>query len=593
MPRIHILPDHLVNQIAAGEVVERPSSVVKELIENALDAGSRSVAIALTAGGKQAIAIADDGQGMGRDDALLAFDRHATSKIASFEDLAQISTLGFRGEALAAVAAVSKVELRTAERPGEGYRIKVEGGRILAVEPVAHPTGTAIEVRSLFWNVPARRQFLKGPEVELRRAVEVIEGYALAYPEIRFTLDHGGRELLVAPALEAAPTAHRTRIAALFGDELARHLVAIDSGESERAWLSGFLGPREGNRARRSFVFVNRRLVRDRAILATFYRAVREEWKSEEFPSLFLFFDLPAAEVDVNVHPQKAEVRFRDPELLGRLEGRLRAALAQVPREVAAPVRPPQGRPASLFASDGLGAKEGDAAPEGEEIREPAVPMPSGWKIAEAAYAPAQRSPVPLSGRDGEVRPHRFLGQYKASLLLLEGPDGLYLIDQHVAHERVLYERLRRELAVESPPSQTLVEPKLLELGASERLRLLELAPELARSGFALSELSEGTVGISAIPAALKASQALALLEALAADRGEGESGVGARLLDHLAAALACRAAVKMHRPLSAVAAERLAAELFRCEQPYACPHGRPIVMTLTDAELERRFGRR
>ncbi|MBV8199417.1 MAG: DNA mismatch repair endonuclease MutL, partial [Acidobacteria bacterium] len=331
MSRIHLLPDPLVSQIAAGEVVERPASVVKELIENALDAGARDVEVLLEAGGKSRIAVADDGCGMGADDALLAFDRHATSKIASFADLERVGTLGFRGEALAAIASVARVELVTAEAAGGGHRVLIEGGRVRLAEPLARPRGTTLDVRSLFFNVPARRKFLKSPETELRRAVEMVQGYALARPDVRWRLLHEGRTLLdLLPAgVGAGAEGLRQRVAQLFGGDLGARLLAIgepgalaeaseaghggdgaeaghggdgrDGGEAGSAAgerIGGLLGTPETARGRRQFVFVNRRLLRDRAVLATFYRAVREEWKSDDPPALFLFLDLPPEEVD-------------------------------------------------------------------------------------------------------------------------------------------------------------------------------------------------------------------------------------------------------------------------------------------------------
>ncbi len=707
--RIHLLADPLVSQIAAGEVVERPASVVKELIENALDAGAREVEVHLEAGGKGRVTVADDGCGMGASDALLAFDRHATSKIASFADLERVGTLGFRGEALAAIASVARVELVTAERPGEGHRVLIEGGRVRVAEPLARPRGTTLDVRSLFFNVPARRKFLKAPETELRRALEVAQGYALARPDVRWRVLHEGRALLdLLPA--AGPEGPRQRIAQLFGDELAARLVDIGpSGESgpigpigedgavgdggtlgrgpeigaigagsengaigaigaigasgaigesgaigaiplpdgaaeagaawqerlgglvpaERERIGGLVGSPETARGRRQFVFVNRRLLRDRAVLATFYRAVREEWRSDDFPALFLFLDLPPAELDVNVHPQKAEVRFRDPRLLDRVAEALRQALARARGEVAAPLRRPAAdAPAVPFAWQGLGGPPTPAAwggwgssgggpypeipvPAGsralpDEIAEvgggaPAVAAavagaPPPARLATGSDQPPARAPGPLSGRHGEARPFRLLGQYKGTLILLEGPDGLYLVDQHVAHERILYERLRRSLAAATPPSQVLLSPLLLDLSPAERLRLLELVPALEPCGFGLTVLSGQTLALTAVPAVLSAGQAEALLAALADGSPAGEpsdGGLGFRVLDALAASLACKAAVKMHHPLSPPEMESLLTELFAAEQPYACPHGRPIVLQMTDSDLERRFGRR
>jgi DNA mismatch repair protein MutL len=590
MSRIHLLADPLVSQIAAGEVVERPASVVKELIENALDAGAREIEVLLEAGGKGRVAVADDGCGMGADDALLAFDRHATSKIASFADLERVGTLGFRGEALAAIASVARVELVTAERPGDGHRVLIEGGRVRVAEPVARPRGTTLDVRSLFFNVPARRKFLKAPETELRRALEAAQGYALARPDVRWRVLHEGRVLLdLLPA--AGPEGPRQRIAQLFGDELASHLVEIGAiGGAEPERIGGLVGSPETARGRRQFVFVNRRLLRDRAVLATFYRAVREEWKSDDVPALFLFLDLPPEELDVNVHPQKAEVRFRDPRLLDRVAAALRQALARARGEVAAPLRQPAGTaPAVPFAWQGLGMP-GEVAEVGGEVR------PPPGRLAMPSYAPPQRAVVPLSGRRGEVRPFRLLGQYKGTLILLEGPDGLYLVDQHVAHERILYERLRRSLAAATPPSQVLLSPLLLDLSPAERLRLLELAPALEACGFGLTALSGQTLALTAVPAVLSAGEAEALLGALADDPSAGapaDGGLGPRVLDALAASLACKGAVKMHHPLSPHEMEALMSELFAAEQPYACPHGRPIVLQMTDSDLEHRFGRR
>jgi len=626
--RIHLLNDHLVSQIAAGEVVERPASVVKELVENALDAGASEVRVELEGGGKTRVAVADDGCGMGRDDALLAFDRHATSKIESFEDLERVATLGFRGEALAAIAAVSRVELATADRPGDGTRVAIEGGRVRVAEPAGRPRGTTIEVRSLFFNVPARRKFLKTPETELRRALEVVQGYALARPEVRFTVVHEGRTLLDALASahpEGDPSALRERIGQIFGAPFAGRLAEIppapdEIGPGAELAITGFVGAPETARSHRRLTFVNRRLLRDRAILATFYRAVREGWKSDDFPALFLFLDLPPEEVDVNVHPQKAEVRFRDPRILDRLALALARGLDRARGEEPAPLRFPPMRPDMPpdarvpFAWQGLGEPTPAAwnrpRPEpwggASEVREPA-PVYAGaaegsvgapGRLAAPSYAPLARAPVPLSGRSGEVRPFRLLAQYKGTLLLLEGPDGLYLIDQHVAHERILYERLRRALAAERTPVQSLLHPPLLELAPDERLRLAELAPALDACGFRLEPLSGNALALAAVPAVLSIAEAEALLSRLASDRdGHGGDEPAAdlrrRLLDALAASLACKAAVKMHHPLAPLEMEALVAELFAADQPYACPHGRPIVLQMTDADLERRFGRR
>jgi DNA mismatch repair protein MutL len=601
MARIHLLPDYLACQIAAGEVVERPASVVKELVENALDAGAREIELQLEHGGKSRIQVTDDGSGMGRDDALLAFDRHATSKIASFDDLERVATLGFRGEALASIASVARVEMTTAEQPGEGHRVAIEGGRVRVVEPLPRPRGTTLDIRSLFFNVPARRKFLKSPQTELRRCLEVVQGYALARPDVRFLVLHEGRILLdVLPAGAAGPL---ERIGQVFGSDLAGHLVEIPADrllgaarDGER--ISGFVGTPETARGRRQLVFVNRRLLRDRAVLAAFYRAVREEWKSEDFPALFLFLDIPPEDVDVNVHPQKAEVRFRDPGLIDRIYDAIRRGLERARGEEAAPLRQPAAEPYVPFAWQGLGQMAQPEPWQRERLPAETPVQVTGTaldRLAAPSYAPVQRPIVPLSGRSGEARPFRLLGQYKGTLILLEGPDGLYLIDQHVAHERILYERLRRSLAAEITPVQHLLTPPLLELSPAERLRLLELASSLDACGFGLASLSGNTLALTSVPAVLTSAEAESLLRALAGGDHEGAAAedLRRRILESLAASLACKAAVKMHHPLAPLEMESLVAELFTAEQPYACPHGRPIVLQMSDSDLERRFGRR
>lgn len=604
MTTIQILDDRLISQIAAGEVVERPASVVKELVENSIDAEARSIRVELEAGGKRSIRVTDDGVGMDRDDALLAFDRHATSKIGSFDDLQGVATLGFRGEALAAISAVARVELTSATEPGEGHRIRIDGGHVRSVEPAACPKGSVVEVRSLFFNVPARRKFLKTVRTELRRATEVVQGYALARPEIGFTLLHEGRTLLDTPSAGEDLEAARRRVGELFGAPAGRELVEFSQagpGE-ERIW--GLVGSRQQGRGRRIFTFVNRRLLRDRTVMAAFYRSVRETWRSEDFPALFLFLDIPPEDVDVNVHPQKAEVRFRDGRFFGRLSSCLQDALERARGEETAPLEEPEGVPGTPLVWQGLGQRKGAWYGEGmgggaeSEVRELGnmEPARTDGRLADVAFAPLVRPPVPLSGRSGEVRPFRLLGQYKGTLILLEGPDGLYLVDQHVAHERVLYERFRRQLAEAVVRSQRLLEPILLELAPTESMRLSEMGTELERLGFSLGELSGNVVAVSATPAVLTPGLAEQMLANLAGDTGEIETTVEdleVRLLEALAASQSCRAAVKMHHKLSAEEMEALVTELFAAEQPFACPHGRPIVLKMADIELERRFGRR
>ncbi len=611
MAPIRKLPEMLIGKIAAGEVVERPASVVKELLENALDAGAGEIEIDLVAGGIERIKVRDDGTGMGAEDAALVFDRHATSKISSFEDLVEVGTLGFRGEALSSIAAVAHVEVHSADEPGAGVVARASGGAAEPPEPRPRAQGTSVEVASLFFNVPARRKFLKTPPAELRRVVEVVQGYALARPDVRFTLrNERGTALDTLPAGDG-PAGLNARIAQLFGQELAEHLVEIERSPRAGTSIWGFVGDPTTTRGRRYFVFVNRRLLKDRTVMSSFYRAVRETWHGSEFPALFLFLDLPASEVDVNVHPQKSEVRFREPRIASDLFLAVRRGLEVGLGEVPAPARSVDDLSGVPFSWQGEGGRDrsdggdgGDRSnretPVGSSDREPAGELRDAAapgadsRLAEVTYAPADRPAVPLSSRAGAPRSLRILGQYKGTVILLEGPAGLYLIDQHVAHERILYERFRADLGRDAPESQRLLEPVLLRVSAAEALRLTELAPDLEGSGFELTAMSGDSVAVAAIPAALKPKQAEKLLVELAQGGGDTEPGrLRERLLDALAASLACRAAVKMHDPLSVDQMEALVAELFASDQPYACPHGRPIILEMTDRDLERRFGRR
>ena len=615
------LPDALISKIAAGEVVERPSSVVKELVENALDAGAARIEIELENGGKDVISVIDDGGGIAPEDAALAVERHATSKIASFDDLLEVATLGFRGEALSSVAAVSKCELLTARTAGDGHRLVMEGGRLTVDEPVSRPRGTTVNVESLFYNVPARKQFLKRPATELRHAMTVVQGYALARPDVTFVLRHAPeagtplRELLRTQATGTGAAGRLERIGQLFGSDLVDHLTPLPETRREQG-ISGFVGDGETTKGRRLFLFVNGRLLRDRAVLGIYYKAVRDLMKGERRPALFLFLDIPPESVDVNVHPQKAEVRFRDAALLGRIGSALRRGLEAAKGEEPAPLREPSG-PAAPPAWTGAGevretpspaswrttGAAGDAAPVAPAwARELAARYggagtgPAG-KLAEVAYRPVPAAPVPLSGRGRESL--RLIGQYKGTMILLEGPEALLVVDQHVAHERILYERFRRSLGEQQSASQTLLVPRMLELSAAENAALAECSAGLERCGYSVSSLSGGSAAITAIPAVLPDKEAESLVLRIATRVAAGDElpsedeALADYLLTQLAASRACRAAVKMHEALSAEKMESLIAELFACDHPYTCPHGRPVVLELRDRDLERRFKRR
>lgn len=613
-PVVQRLPDALISKIAAGEVVERPASIVKELLENSLDAGATRIEVKLEEGGRRRIEVRDDGAGIHEQDLPLAVERHATSKIRAFDDLERVASYGFRGEALSSIAAVARTEIVSAQEEGSGFRIVAEGGHIERVEPVASSKGTTVIVRDLFSQVPARRKFLKGAPAERRRVLEVVQGLALALPHVVFRLISDDRNLLSTSKTTDDDEGRLERVAQVFGVDLASQLVAIP----RRPGVSGLLGRPSTAKGRRIFVFVNRRLVRDRGVLAAFYRTVRDEWKMERFPALFLFLDLPRQDVDVNVHPQKAEVRFRDQRIIGRVVLALRSALIEARGEGDAPLRVAEGVPTTGLAwrqgteadgqrSDGVAEPLGtfdSVAPEdvGERSGVPSLLADPGGRPDRRALGgfvpPPTASESPLA-RGSRGRPLRLVGQYKGSLLLLEGEDGLYLVDQHAAHERILYERFRAQAIAGEVASQRLMEPRWLEASASETEALQEAASALESLGFEVAVMSAGSVGVTAIPSFFRAEESERLLLDLAARIVDSDGpvqeveAVRRETLEALAASSACKAAVKIHRPLELRQMETLIEDLFRAEQPMTCPHGRPTILKMSDSELERRFGRR
>ena len=613
-PRVERLPDALISKIAAGEVVERPASIVKELLENSLDAGATRIDVRLEEGGRRRIEVRDDGTGIHEADLPLAVERHATSKIRAFDDLERVASYGFRGEALSSIAAVARTEIVSAREEGSGFRIVAHGGRVERVEPIGASKGTTVVVRDLFAEVPARRKFLKGAPAERRRVLEVVQGFALALPEVVFHLVSDGRDLLSTSKTTDDDEGRLERVAQVFGVGLASELVSIP----RRPGVSGLLGRPSTAKGRRIFVFVNRRLVRDRGVLAAFYRTVRDEWKMERFPALFLFLDLPREDVDVNVHPQKAEVRFRDQRIIGRVVLALRSALIEARGEGSAPLRgvdripasglawrPDATAPASNLSGVAEALQPFDlAGSEGQTVESGAPSLlsdphaPVDRRVLGGFVPPPSASETPLA-RGSRGRPLRLVGQYKGSLLLLEGEDGLYLVDQHAAHERILYERFRAQAMEGKVPSQRLMEARWLEASASETEALGEAASALESLGFEIAVMSAGSVGVTAIPAFFRENEAERLLLDLAARIVDADGpveeveAVRRETLEAMAASSACKAAVKIHRPLDLRQMETLIEDLFQAEQPMTCPHGRPTILKMTDSELERRFGRR
>ena len=574
MGRIRVLDDHLVNRIAAGEVVERPAAVVKELVENSLDAGAGSIEIRVEDGGRKRIVVADDGEGMERDDALLALERHATSKLRSFEDLAAIATLGFRGEALPSIAAVSRFLLRTAARDGFGTEIEVRAGRIAGVREVERGRGTTTEVGGIFFNVPARRKFLRAAPTELAHIVRTVTHYALAHPSVRFVLEHEGRRLI-----EAAKAADRAeRIAQVHGRELAAKLVPFDA-ESSGIRASGFAGRPVDALARRDVqhVFVNGRLVQDRVLGHAIAAAYGNTLARGLYPAMLLFVDIDPSRVDVNVHPQKTEVRFdRSSDVHDAVRAAVAAALSH---ETAVPhlqdLRPGTSAPAlsryesvAEFPARAYAPQDGAAAP-------------SLLDEGSAAVDPGRRA-VPLA-------------QYKDSYIVAQDREGLLLVDQHVAHERVLFERYLGEAERGEVHVQRLLFPKTIELSAEEAVVFAAEAGEFSRLGFLLEPFGGNAVKLDGVPAFAKDVAPDRLLRELLGEAAKTRSAAtGAdELRRRLVTSASCQAAIKVNYPLAREGMQRLLDDLFQTENPTTCPHGRPIIFRLTLDEIERAFRRR
>lgn len=574
---IVILPDAVIDQIAAGEVVERPASVVKELIENALDAGATAIEIALEAGGKTSITVSDDGTGMDRDDAVLAIDRHATSKITSASDLIGVATLGFRGEALAAIASVSKFELETAAdengASSEATRLIVEGGRLKDVQPTARRRGTTVRVRRLFFNAPARRKFLRTPATETRATVAAVSLLAFMRLDVSFKLTNDGRLLTDAPRVSALGD----RIESLFGRSLAEGLIPVDH-HAGAVSVRGFIQrPADAKpTGRKAFLFVNGRPFRDPFVVRAAEAGYRATIHPGSRPTMFLSLGVPGDAVDVNVHPSKLEVRFRDRRFVeATVEEAVRRALGQI--GAAAVVG--QGAdwlPEAAAAWAGAVAGYPPCSPEGSRGSAPSL-------FGVERYAPAHAE---LFAADGG-----FL-QIFDTYIVMQTPDGLAIVDQHSAHERVLYEATMSQLNGEGAPSQRLLLPLTVDLEPRELEAVEQNRTRLDAIGFEVEEFGGRSVVLHAVPNPHPRFDARRCFEEVVADFARGRFGGWNNQLERFAATYACRAAIKAGQVLEQREIGTLLRRLFGCQLPPHDVHGRPTIVQLPREELERRFGR-
>jgi DNA mismatch repair protein MutL len=639
MSNIRILPESVANKIAAGEVVERPASVVKELVENALDAGAKAVRIEVESGGKRLVQVTDDGSGMTHDDALLAFERHATSKLRAAEDLLSIGTLGFRGEALPSVAAVSRLVLETrAAEEEQGTRVELAGGKLLSVKPAGVPVGTRVSAADLFYSVPARRKFLKSDTTELGHVASLVTHYALAHPDRQFLLRTPTQEIVNVASVEQLSE----RVYQLLGRQALDELVEISpvsapmraaiteaemepGREAEEIIVRGFVSRPEVTRSNRNaiYLFVNRRLVRDRLLLHASSEAYRNIIPPNAFPVVLLFLELPYDEVDVNVHPAKIEVRFRHPQFVHDFaRDAIRQALAHArpiasfpaaagpaaKTEAARAAAAAEGPPRAVIPSGPLGSgvplaegfelAEAPAQPEaqrlgflpGETIEIGMPPEEFARKFREAAARPAEGAPPVSPEVIGSLKP---LGQVNNSFIVAVNADGLWIVDQHVAHERVLFEQhldARRRGAL---VGQRLLVPIVVELSPRQLVILEQIDEELQANGFEAEPIGPRSVAIRAGPAGIDGGDVEKLLvEILAGIEREAQAISIESLQGKIAASTACHAAIKVNFPLDQRKMDWLLGELAKTQYPMSCPHGRPVLLRYSLRDIEKAFKR-
>jgi DNA mismatch repair protein MutL len=593
---IRLLSSEVASQIAAGEVIERPASVVKELVENALDAGARTVTVTVAEAGKRLIEVTDDGSGIPPGELPLSVARHATSKLSSAADLFRIATLGFRGEALASIGSVARMTITSRAAGSEtGARIRVEGGVAAAVEPVGAPQGTVVRVEDLFYNVPARLKFLKSDVTERRAVDALVTRYALAYPEVRFKLAQDAGQTLQT----AGDGDRRAILAALYGVETAKQMLDVQA-EEEGLKLGGYISPVALTRSNRKDItfFVNGRWVQETALNSALLQAYHTLLMVGRFPLAALFLDLPAEDVDVNVHPAKAEVRFREQDRIFSFVQRAarRGLLAYTPVPQVAP---------TLW-----GKANEEIRVQNDEWQRPAG-LPGGldWSIGhdqnlEAGVQnneplPVENQAIPLVKPDIHHSSFinlpllRLIGQIGATYLVAEGPDGLYLIDQHAAHERVLFEKLLAQHDRRNIPAQALLSPQVVTLPPAQAALLESQMELLQHFGFDVSSFGPNAFQVRAMPALFGQADPQAALRALVEDFEEDESPLQAEVEERIAGRVCKRLAVKAGQALSPDEQRALLTDLEACDSPRTCPHGRPTMIHLSVDMLERQFGRR
>lgn len=609
-PCIQILPEDLCNKIAAGEVVERPSSVVKELLENALDAGATEILVELGGGGKSLVRMTDNGSGMSRQDALLCFERHATSKIRTDEDLFALSTLGFRGEALASIASVSRMSLKTCDSPdGLGQHIQIDGGTIRRVEQIGLPVGTIVEVKNLFFNLPARKKFLRKDQTELGHAADVVSKLALARPEVSFRLLHNERLMLDLRREKGLPE----RFAALLGRSLLRDMLTINAGDAGQLSLSGLISQPHLNRSATShiYTFINGRYIRDRVVQHAVMEGYRQVLMKGRYPVVALFLSIDPALVDINVHPTKHEVRFRDQALVHDfivasirqllkpsvwLEGSQPAYRLPVAESSA-----PDSR--NSFVETALSAEEPpevreESGPFASTRAEPTVSLTPAATVATpfAARHGAADSPqtlLPGSLADGFFSGLKIIGQYHQTYILCQQENDLLLIDQHAAHERVGFEKLKSSYARGRVPSQQLLFPEVLDLDYNSAAALTDNLLELERLGFDLEPFGGKSFAMKAVPALLAGASLASLVTDVALELERiGREGTLSESIDNVLIMMACHRVIRANQALNQQEIKALFADLDQIDFKGNCPHGRPVLARLRLYDVERLFRR-